>query len=162
MRVPGDESVPLVAAYRLRFNVESATTQQIYATADVRYHLFLDGERIGRGPERGDPLNWYFDGYDLPLEAGAHVRQDVITSILGIRPAQWGFGAVRIAPLLGALTWAEGELPHPAGSIWVRIEKCPGHTTAKIRLPDKLTGEYLIAGKKYALHPGEQLIVSAG
>lgn len=80
VRVPGDTSVPVVAAYRLRIAVATATTQRIYASADVRYHLFLNGGRIGRGPERGDPLNWYFDGFDLPLAAGEHVLVALVTT----------------------------------------------------------------------------------
>jgi len=45
----------------------------IHVSADERYELFLDGERVGRGPERGDPSHWYYETYQLDLKAGAHV-----------------------------------------------------------------------------------------
>lgn len=64
---------PFVAAYRCRFVVEVAGTIRVHVTADERYELFLDGQRIGRGPERGDAENWYFETYDLKLEAGEHL-----------------------------------------------------------------------------------------
>jgi hypothetical protein len=63
---------PFVAAYRCRFTMEGASVVRVHVTADERYELFLDGERIGRGPERGDAENWFFETYDLDLTAGAH------------------------------------------------------------------------------------------
>lgn len=34
-------------------------------TADSRYELYLNGERLGRGPSRGFPFHYYYDIYDL-------------------------------------------------------------------------------------------------
>ncbi|MBC8102070.1 MAG: alpha-L-rhamnosidase, partial [Cytophagales bacterium] len=67
-----DGKTPLVAAYRCRFRVDSPAAVRVHVTADERYELFLDGSRIGSGPERGDPANWFFDTYDLPLAPGDH------------------------------------------------------------------------------------------
>ena len=67
------DSKPVVRAFRRRFSVEENTTIRVHVTADNRYELFLDGERIGRGSERGDERNWFFETYDLPLEKGEHV-----------------------------------------------------------------------------------------
>ncbi|MGB8215221.1 MAG: hypothetical protein WCE68_16855, partial [Anaerolineales bacterium] len=64
---------PFVAAYRLGFRLEEATGLRVHVSADERYELFLDGERIGRGPERGDRLHWFFETYGLELEAGVHM-----------------------------------------------------------------------------------------
>jgi len=61
-----------VVGFRRRFAVETHTSLTIHVSADERYELFLDGRRIGRGPERGDPENWFFESYDLDLEPGAH------------------------------------------------------------------------------------------
>ena len=72
---PGAEQPPAVAAYRLRFELapgESASIP-VYVTADERYELFLDGKRVGRGPERGDLHHWFYETYTLELSAGAHV-----------------------------------------------------------------------------------------
>ena len=63
---------PFVTAYRLHFTLTDATTIRIHVTADERYVLYLDGQRQGRGPERGDPYNWYYESYDLELAAGEH------------------------------------------------------------------------------------------
>ena len=64
---------PFVAAYRRRFTLERAAEVRVHVSADERYELFLDGERVGRGPERGEPRRWRFETYDLPLAAGDHV-----------------------------------------------------------------------------------------
>jgi hypothetical protein len=64
---------PFVTAYRRRFDLPEAATIRIHVTADERYELFLDGRRLGRGPERGDRDHWFYETYDLPLAAGAHL-----------------------------------------------------------------------------------------
>lgn len=63
---------PFVAAYCLHFSLNAAETLRVHMSADERYELYLDGERIGRGPERGDRLHWFFETYDLHLETGEH------------------------------------------------------------------------------------------
>lgn len=64
---------PFVTAYRLRFTLDRAARFRAHVTADERYALYLNSERIGRGPERGDPMNWFFQTYDFDLPAGDHV-----------------------------------------------------------------------------------------
>jgi hypothetical protein len=64
---------PFVTAYRRRFTLERDGQVRVHVSADERYELFLDGERVGRGPERGEPRHWRFETYDLPLAAGDHV-----------------------------------------------------------------------------------------
>jgi len=61
-----------VAGYRLAFQVERPTTLRLHVSADERYELLVDGERIGRGPDRGDPDHWTFISYDVDLPAGEH------------------------------------------------------------------------------------------
>lgn len=69
---PGCEEAPFVAAFRLSWSMERQETVRVHVSADERYELFLDGIRIGRGPERGSPDHWFFDTYDLPLQRGRH------------------------------------------------------------------------------------------
>ena len=64
---------PAVVAYRRRFKLDAAQKLRIHVSADERYELFLDGKRIGRGPERGDRENWFYETYDLDLSAGEHI-----------------------------------------------------------------------------------------
>lgn len=69
---PGEDRVPFVLAFRLRFHLDQGQTLRTHVSADERYELFLDGKRVGRGPERGDPQHWFFETYDLSLAAGDH------------------------------------------------------------------------------------------
>lgn len=65
--------VSSAALFRLRFRVAEAGTATIHVTADHRYHLYLDGQALGRGPERGDPKHWRFESFSLELTSGEHV-----------------------------------------------------------------------------------------
>ncbi|MBC8138385.1 MAG: alpha-L-rhamnosidase [Fibrella sp.] len=80
----GKTEPPFVSAYRCRFAVETAQTVRIHVTADERYELFLDGVRVGRGSERGDAQNWFFETYDLLLEPGAHTLVARVWSLGGM------------------------------------------------------------------------------
>ena len=51
-------SHPFVAAYRLKFQIDEPAMVRLHVTADERYELFVDGQRIGRGSERGDTEHW--------------------------------------------------------------------------------------------------------
>ena len=96
-----EAAAPVVCAYRLRFTAAAAERVRIYASADERYDLFLDGVRIGRGPERGSPEHWYYDGYDLDLSAGEHVLVARVWS-LGVGTAPWSTLGLRHGFLLAA------------------------------------------------------------
>jgi hypothetical protein len=71
--LPQPPQTPFVAAYRRRFELDTPAMVNLHVTADERYELFLDGRRLGRGPERGDAFNWYFESYPVELSAGEHV-----------------------------------------------------------------------------------------
>lgn len=94
---------PFVSAYRLPFTLDHAATIRIHVTADERYELLLDGERIGRGPERGDPYNWFYETHDLDLNAGDHMLVARVWS-LGEKAAM---AQMSVHP--GFLLAAEGE-----------------------------------------------------
>lgn len=70
---PAATTPPLVTAYRLRFSLDHDQTARLHVTADERYELYLDGERIGRGSERGNIEHWFYETYELRLTAGKHV-----------------------------------------------------------------------------------------
>jgi hypothetical protein len=69
---PGETPPPFVVAFRRRFTLGETHPVRLHVSADERYELFVDGERLGRGPERGDPNFWYFETYDIVLNPGAH------------------------------------------------------------------------------------------
>jgi hypothetical protein len=91
---PADAAArPLVVAYRLRFSVAADhPAVRVHVTADERYELYLDGQRIGRGPERGEPDHWFFETYDLPLAGGEHVLSARVWSLGAAAP--WAQHAV--------------------------------------------------------------------
>ena len=73
MKRPSEADLPVVLAFRRVFKVEQQATVRVHVTADERYELYLDGERVGCGPERGDPHHWFFESYELSLTQGEHV-----------------------------------------------------------------------------------------
>lgn len=66
--------------YRLVFKAAAATACRIHVSADERYDLKLDGQRVGRGPHRGDLRRWCYETYDLQLTAGQHVLLALVSS----------------------------------------------------------------------------------
>lgn len=66
------QQAPLVLAFCKRISVDKRCTVRCHVSADERYELYLNGEWIGRGPERGDAAHWFFDTYDLVLPGGMH------------------------------------------------------------------------------------------
>ncbi len=85
---------PFVTAYRCRFTLDAGVTVRVHVTADERYELFADGLRVGRGSERGDAENWFFETYDLPFEAGEHVLVARVWSL----GAQAAFAQMTVHP----------------------------------------------------------------
>ncbi|MGB3087672.1 MAG: alpha-L-rhamnosidase C-terminal domain-containing protein [Phycisphaerae bacterium] len=83
---PGTETPPFVAAYRLKVAIEKGRTVRVHVTADERYELYLDGRQVGRGPERGEILLWFYETYDLELSAGTHVLVARVWSLGDLAP----------------------------------------------------------------------------
>jgi len=60
--------------------------------------------------------------------------------LLGVRPAEPGFGKVLIEPQLGPLAWAEGTIPTIRGPIHLRFDKRnSGGLEMKVTLPANMT-----------------------
>lgn len=137
-REPGEG--PEVVAYRLRFALDATSTARVHVSADERYELWLDGERVGRGPERGVRQAWFYESYDLPLAAGEHtlvarvwqlgslapeaqvstspgfllVAEEPFTSLLSTGSAPWE--AKRLSGYRFALPAVPGPAPWFAGA----------------------------------------------
>ncbi len=69
---PGANQTPIVLAFRLRLNLSEPQSARIHISADERYELFIDGKRVARGPERGDPQGWFYETFLLDLSPGTH------------------------------------------------------------------------------------------
>jgi hypothetical protein len=89
---------------------------------------------------------------------GAHPYFHFLTTILGIRPAEFGFRHVRIAPNLGLLTQASGVMVHPSGEIRVAFTRNEAHLTAEVVLPEGLNGSLDWGGKVLPLKSGAQTL----
>ena len=85
--VEGEPASPCRLAFRLPFVLAGPQTSRIHVAGDERYELFLDGELIGWGSERGTVDNWHFDSYDLCLEPGPHLLAAIVSchGIKGMR-----------------------------------------------------------------------------
>lgn len=73
---------------------------------------------------------------------GSSPNVNLFKIVLGIGSEGPGFGRVRIAPNLGALESAEGDMPHPKGMIRVKVWREGGKVKAEYRLPPGVSGEY--------------------
>ena len=65
--------IPGAWAFRKRFSSPAAETLRIAVAADQRYDLFLDGQLVGRGNERGLANTWFYESYELSLAPGEHL-----------------------------------------------------------------------------------------
>jgi hypothetical protein len=98
---PGHE--PWFAEFRCAFELASPLACRFHVTADERYELFIDGHRVGRGPERGDRANWFYESYELRLPAGRHVIAAHVHALGPLAP----WAQVQVTP--GLLVCAEGD-----------------------------------------------------
>lgn len=64
---------PLVLAFRLVVDLAEDLSTRLHVSADERYDLWIDGMRVGSGPERSDEHRWAYESRDLRLPAGRHV-----------------------------------------------------------------------------------------
>jgi alpha-L-rhamnosidase len=80
---------------------------------------------------------------------------EIFRTVLGVDSAAPGFRRVSVRPHLGKLKAASGSVPHPKGSVDVRIE--PG--LAIVTLPPDITGEFEWRGVRRELSAGVNRIV---
>ncbi len=79
-------------------------------------------------------------------------------SILGIRPANWGFNEVRISPQPGSMTSLSGTMAHGSGLIRVALTIDGNHFAADVELPDSLTGTFCFHNRVHRLCGGHSKI----
>lgn len=71
---------PVLLRFRRQFDA-TASPVRIHVSADERFELFLDGQRIARGPDRSDVEHWSYATYDLQLAPGIHRLEALVWSI---------------------------------------------------------------------------------
>lgn len=80
---PGIGLQSCVVSYRRKFSLPEPKKIRVHVSADQFYELYVDGQSLGRGPERGDLNNWNFETYELDLAAGDHV---IVSRVSWINP----------------------------------------------------------------------------
>lgn len=87
--VPGEADHTYgVYHFRKKLNLETVPERYIvHVTADNRYKLYVNGNEVSEGPEKGDVNNWNFETVDLGpyLEKGENVLSAVV----------WNYGVYR-------------------------------------------------------------------
>ena len=68
-------------------------------------------------------------------------------NVLGVRPTSAGYATAEIAPQLGDLKWAEGDVPTPAGVIHVRVERNKDKVQCVVKLPKNVIATIHLGGK---------------
>jgi len=138
---------PLVLHFRRTLNLPMVPAgYQVRVSADNRFILYVNGERVGDGPARGDLGHWRYERYDLaPL---LHTGENFITATVW----NWGIFAPiaqmsdRTAFLLESEASGNEDISTPNG--W-QVETEPGRRPLD---RDTVTlREYMAAG------PGEEL-----
>lgn len=141
---------PVVLHFRRMLTLSAApTTYIVRVSADNRFVLFVNGQRVGDGPARGDLDHWRYEKYDLaPF---LHTGQNYVTATV------WNFGVYaplaqftdRTAFLLESETTGDLSLSTPEG--WM-VEEEPG------QMP---LGRNTVSFRAYmASGPGEEIDAS--
>jgi hypothetical protein len=121
-----------------------------FSRMELWFHLRTQGFKTT--PEQPEPTRSDCHGW------GAHPLYHYFASLLGIRPASFGFDRVEIAPMPGHLTSLSGAMVHPRGQIEADLQFENGQVDGKISLPAGLAGTFRFAGKSLELQPGPQSI----
>ncbi len=82
----GGWRAPVFLRFRRQFEV-AASPLRLHVSADERFELFLDGQRIARGPDRSDVEHWTYSTYELQLSPGKHQLAALVWSIGPHQPA---------------------------------------------------------------------------
>jgi len=135
---------PFFAEYRLGVELDAPRLVRLHVSADERYRLMLNGRPLGRGPERGDPLHWHFETFDVPLSMGTHIFTVEVWSLGEHRPY------AQLSVRHGLLVMAEGEGNEAIFSTGIadwEVARVAGYGTIPVRLP----GTFGATGCRFAI-----------
>ena len=80
---------------------------------------------------------------------------EIFRTVLGVDSAGPGFRRVSVRPHLGKLAFARGSVPHPRGSVEVRIEpSSAGRRDVTVSLPPGVSGDFSWGNTQRPLEPG--------
>ena len=140
------------ASFYFRFYVDEAMREAGLADRYVeRLEPWREMIRMGltTTPENPEPTRSDSHAWS------AHPNYHLLATVLGVRPGSPGFKSVAVAPALGPLRRASGRVPHPAGSIDVRLKRSGARgISGEIVLPTGVSGGFLWEGSSLPLKPG--------
>ena len=138
---------PITLHFKKSIEVASVPAHyKVHVSADNRFVLYLNGQRVGDGPARGDLTHWRYETFDLApmLKAGENTLAATVWNFASYAPvAQF---TDRTAFLMEGYSAAEDAVNTNA-SWWVEEER------GQVLLPRKMNGLYVY----YASGPGEEL-----
>jgi hypothetical protein len=153
------------------FTEDGAMPSMTLATYYFRFYLARALEHVGMGDRYLQLLGPWREMVGLGLSTwaespeptrsdshawSAHPNFDLLTIVAGIRPESAGFEKVRIAPHLARLKHVEAGMPTPRGMVMVQFTNGAEGLQGDVTLPAGVSGELEWAGKKLALHEGQQ------
>ena len=149
-----DASLTRTTVYFSHYLFETCRLLEQPAAFFARLGLWLDlpAQAFKTTPEQPEPTRSDCHGW------GAHPLYHYFASLLGIRPAAFGFTQVEIAPMPGDLDRVSGEMVHPRGRIKVDLHFENDQVSGDIVLPADTTGIFRYAGKTLGLRSGRQAI----
>ncbi len=101
--ITNSNSLELVQ-FAIRFEARNDEVLKLHVSADNQYKLYLDGEFVGTGPQKGDINTWYFDTYHFSgLESSEHVISALVYCNKFLAPTS------QISVRAGFLAVAENE-----------------------------------------------------
>ncbi len=116
----------------------------------LKYWFDLPAQGFQTVPERPEPSRSDCHAW------GTHPYYHFFATMLGIRPGEYGFNAVEIAPMPGKLQNISGILVHPKGEITVEIHQMADRLEGRVILPPGIKGTFRYNGQRCYLHGGRQ------
>jgi alpha-L-rhamnosidase len=138
-----------------------------------RFYLHCALTKVGEGDRYLDQLGLWRDMLALGLTTfaetadrpGSPSRSDchawsaspnieIFRTVLGVDSAAPGFARVSVRPHLGKLKSASGVVPHPNGTVEVKLEPQGAGYAVSVSLPPGIPGDFEWRGARRSLAPG--------
>lgn len=147
---------PAVVDFQCEFTA-TAEPLRLHVSADQRYELYLDGERVAKGPDRGYVPHWSFASYELKPTPGPH----------RLTAQVWWLGGHAPEALV---TWRGGFILQAEGAYDAQLTTGKGKWQSarregwSMRVPKQVRGrfyqatgdEMIVDGKAWFAEPGWQ------
>ena len=100
------EHAPQVVSFRKVIQIDTLpASYTVHVSADNRFQLFVNGQRVGEGPARGDRAHWRYESFDL--RPFLHKGENLIAARV------WNFGdaspMAQISVRTAFLLWGDTE-----------------------------------------------------